>query len=306
MFLQRTIRKDVTVHGVGLHTGKGAQLVFRPAPPDTGIYFVRRDLPGDPAIQVHASRVQATSLATVLGGESFSVSTVEHCLSSLSALRIDNLFIDLYGPEIPIVDGSALPFLKALQSVGMVEQDHPRKYCSITEPVYFSEGDKTAYVVPYNGLKLSVSIDFPHPAIGHQVLELDINEKTFEAEIAPARTFGFLKEVEALRDRGLALGGSLENAIVLDEEKVLNPEGLRFKDEFVRHKALDALGDLVTLGFPLMGHLILHKHGHDIMNKLVKFILQSPGSCSMMELGSAIPSSQELNPQSFWATKNKL
>ncbi len=298
MFLQKTIRKKTAVHGVGIHSGDACTLTFRPAPPDTGVYFVRSDLPGSPSLKVSAKHVQATSHATTIGGDRFSVATIEHCLSALSALRIDNLFIELDGPEIPIGDGSARDFLRALLDVGLVEQDQPRKYCYITEPIYFSEGEKHAYVVPYHGLRLTVTIDFPHPAIGLQKMDVDINEESFGRDIATARTFGFLKDVEALKARGLAKGGSLENAIVLDSDSVINPEGLRFADEFVRHKTLDALGDLVTLEMPLMGHVVLYKAGHDIMNKLVRKIMDSPRSYRHVELGADI--SAEVRRFSGW------
>ncbi len=286
MFLQRTIRKRVTVEGLGLHTGEPAAITFKPAPVNSGIHVVRTDLPGAPAIPVHAQHVRATQMATTIGGAAFSVSTVEHCLSSLAAFRIDNLIIELSGPEIPIGDGSAHVFMEAILSAGFAEQDQPRKYAYVTEPIFVGDDNKHAYVVPYNGLRVTCTIDFPHPKIGRQRLDLDINETSFARELASARTFGFLKDVEALRAKGLARGGSLENAIVLDENDILNPEGLRFPDEFVRHKMLDALGDLVTLGMPLMGHLVLYKAGHDLMNQLVKKILASPGSYRHIELGA--------------------
>ena len=286
MFLQRTIRKSVEVNGIGLHTGAPAKLIFCPAPENTGIYFVRGDMPGRPAISTRAEFVQATSLATTLGGDEFSVSTVEHCLSALAAYRIDNLFIELDGPEIPIVDGSAKTFFEALVSAGMVEQEQPRKYAYIDQNIYYGDDEKYAYVMPYNGLRVTCTIDFSHPKIGHQTLDIDINEYSFSREVSRARTFGFLKDVEALRAKGLARGGSLDNAIVLDEEEILNPEGLRYPDEFVRHKVLDALGDLVTLGMPLMGHLVLYKAGHDVMNRLVRKILASPDCYRHIELGA--------------------
>lgn len=291
MFLQRTLRKKATVEGIGLHTGEPAKLHFCPAPADTGIYFVRRDLPGSPAISTQHQFVKATSMATTLGGQAFSVSTVEHCLSTLAALRIDNLFIELEGPEIPIGDGSAKVFLDAVLEAGMVELDQPRLYAYVSHPIYYGTEEKHAYVLPYNGFKISCTIEFPHRSIGRQHLELDINEYTFSREISRARTFGFMKDVEALRARGLALGGSLENAIVLSHDGILNPEGLRFPDEFVRHKILDALGDLVTLGMPLMGHLVLFKAGHDVMNRLVKKIIESPESYRHIELGANLPQS---------------
>lgn len=286
MFFQKTIRSRSKVTGVGLHTGKPCSLTFAPAPPGTGVHFVKADHPEKPAIHVYATNVSATGYATTLGNSQFSVSTVEHCLSAISALRIDNLVIELEGPEIPIGDGSAEPFLQAIHRVGLAEQDQPRKYCLVTEPIYYSEGEKQAYIVPYHGLRLSVTIDFPHPSIGRQKIDLDINDQSFTREIAKARTFGFMKDVEALQKRGLALGGSLENAIVLSDDGILNPEGLRLPEEFVRHKALDALGDLVTLGMPLMGHVVLHKAGHDIMNKLVRKVIESRQSYRYVELGS--------------------
>ena len=285
MIHQRTLREKVDVVGIGLHTGKPAKMSFRPAPVGTGIYFIRKDLPGSPALSTQAEAVTATNMATTLGGELFSVSTVEHCLSAVAALRIDNLYIELEGPEIPIGDGSAEPFLRAIQSVGLIDQDAPRKYIYVTRPVYFQENDKQAYILPYNGLRVQCTIEFPHPRIGRQSLEFEINEASFAREIAGARTFGFMKDVEELHRRGLALGGSLQNAVVLDEKDVLNPEGLRWQDEFVRHKILDALGDLVTLGMPLLGHVVLHKAGHDVMNKLVRQLLNSPDAYRYVELG---------------------
>lgn len=298
MFLQKTIRKRATVQGIGIHSGNPCTLSFRPAPPDTGIYFIRADLPGAPSLKVSARHVEATSLQTTIGSDQFSVATIEHCLSALSALRIDNLFIELDGPEIPIGDGSARAFCEALLGAGMVEQDQPRKYCYITEPIYFSEGDKHAYMVPYHGLRLTVTIDFPHPAIGKEKIDLDINEHTFAREIAGARTFGFVKDVEALQAKGLARGASLENAIGLDDRSVVNAEGLRWPDEFVRHKALDALGDLTTLEMPLMGHLTLYKAGHDLMNKLVRKIWETPSSYRHVELGADI--SAEVKRYAGW------
>ncbi|MGE0528835.1 MAG: UDP-3-O-acyl-N-acetylglucosamine deacetylase [Bdellovibrionales bacterium] len=289
MFLQRTIRQRTTVEGIGLHTGAPAKLTFCPAPEGTGIYFVRRDLPGSPAISTQAERVTATPMATTLGGEAFSVSTVEHCLSALAALRIDNLFIELDGPEIPIGDGSAAAFLDAILSAGLAEQSEPRRYAYITQPLFQGDQEKHAYVVPYNGLRVTCTIEFSHPRIGLQTFDIEVTEASFAREIARARTFGFLKDVEAMRARGLARGGSLDNAIVLDHAEVLNPGGLRWENEFVRHKVLDALGDLVTLGMPLMGHVVLHKAGHDLMNRLVRKILGSPDRYRHIELGADLP-----------------
>lgn len=285
MFLQKTIRKPTQVKGIGIHSGDPCTLTFRPAPADTGVYFIRRDLPGSPSLKVSALKVEATSYQTTIGGPDFKVATIEHCVSALSSLRIDNIFIELDGPEIPICDGSARDFLLAIQSVGTVELEAPRKYCYMTEPIQLQDGDKHAHVLPYHGLRLTVTIEFPHPAIGKQTLDIDIDENTFAREIANARTFGFMKDVEALKARGLAKGGSFDNAIVFDDQKVMNPEGLRWPDELVRHKALDALGDLVTLEMPLMGHVVLYKAGHDLMNKLVRKIRETRQCYKHVELG---------------------
>lgn len=286
MYFQRTIKRRARVEGIGLHTGKPTAISFAPAAPDTGIHFVRKDMDSTPSMKASVEYVQATSMATTLGSEGFVVSTVEHCLSALAALRVDNLIIEMEGPEIPICDGSARYFLDALTKEGLIDQEAPRKYAYITEPIYVGDADKHAYVVPYNGLRVTCSIDFSHPGIGKQKIDLDVNETSFSKEIASARTFGFLKDVESLYARGLALGGSLENAVVLDETGVMNPEGLRYPDEFVRHKVLDALGDLVTLGMPLMGHVLLHRAGHDMMNKLVKKVLSTPQAYQYVELGA--------------------
>lgn len=290
MFFQKTVRKVAEVKGIGIHSGEPCTLKFRPAPAHTGVYFIRTDLAGRPFLKVSSDHVQAVSYQTVLGGEHFKVATIEHCVSALSALRVDNVYIELDGPEIPICDGSALEFTEALLKAELVELDQPRKYCYITEPISYIEGDKHAYVLPYHGLRVGVSIEFPHDMIGKQSLDMEITEQSFLREIAPARTFGFLKDAEALKAAGLAKGGGMENCIILDDHHVMNPEGLRFKDEFVRHKILDALGDLVTLEMPLMGHVVLHKAGHDIMNKLVKKILASPQAYKFVELGADVSS----------------
>lgn len=289
MYLQRSIRKRVRIEGIGIHTGKSAAISFCPAPENTGIHFVRRDLPGQPYISPQAQFVQATKMATTLGGEYFSVSTVEHCLSAVSAMQIDNLIIELEGPEIPIGDGSAKIFVDAILQSGIYDQDQARKYARIKKPIYYGDGEKHAYVVPYNGLRITSEIHFDHPEIGRQKLDIDIDALSFAKEIANARTFGFLKDVEALKKAGLALGGGLHNAVVLDPAKIVNPEGLRWPDEFVRHKTLDALGDLATLGMPLLGHVILYKAGHDVMNKLIAKIHSDPSCYDYIELGGKLP-----------------
>ncbi len=249
---------------------------------------MRADLPGRPALAAQAEFVKATQFATTIGGSVFSIATVEHCLSTLAAFRIDNVIIELDGPEIPIGDGSADVFLKAVVDAGVTDQEEPRKYLYVTEAIHYGDTEKHAYVLPYQGLRVTCTIDFPHPAIGRQKLDIDINETSFSQEVAKARTFGFLKDVEELQKKGLARGGSLNNAVVFDDQQVLNPEGLRFVDECVRHKVLDALGDLVTLGAPLLGHVVLYKAGHDVMNRLVRKIIETPRSHRLVEMGGGM------------------
>lgn len=289
MFLQKTLKSKAVIDGIGLHKGIETSLSFCPAPVNTGIHLVRTDLEGCPSVPVHVDNVKATSLATTLGGDRFMVSTVEHCLSTLAAFRIDNVYLELKGSEIPIGDGSAKVFMDEIRKAGTIEQAEPRKYLYITKPIYCGTEEKHAYVVPYNGLRLSCTIDFEHRMIGQQFVDIDINEQTFANELAPARTFGFVKDIEKMREMGLAMGASLENAIALDDDKIVNPEGLRYENEFVRHKAMDALGDLMTLGRPLMGHVVLYKAGHDLLNQLVKKILSSPDCYQEFELGTGLP-----------------
>lgn len=289
MFLQKTLKNKAVINGIGLHKGIETSLSFCPAPVNTGIHLIRTDLEGCPSVPVHVDHVKATSLATTLGADRFMVSTVEHCLSTLAAFRIDNVYLELKGSEIPIGDGSAKVFMDEIRKAGTIEQAEPRKYLYITKPIYCGTEEKHAYVVPYNGLRLSCTIDFQHRMIGQQFIDVDINEQTFANELASARTFGFIKDIEKMREMGLAMGASLENAIALDEDKIINPEGLRYENEFVRHKAMDALGDLMTLGRPLMGHVVLYKAGHDILNQLVKKILDSPDCYQELELGAGTP-----------------
>ena len=300
MYLQSTIRNRVKVEGVGLHKGEAASVTFCPAPEDTGVHFVRRDIEGQPWISPKAQFVQATQLATTLGSEYFSVSTVEHCLSAVTALRIDNLIIELSGPEIPICDGSAKEFYDALMAVGVVEQEQPRNYLRVTKPVYYGDGEKHAYIVPYNGLRITSEIDFTHPEIGRQKLDIDVNPHSFGEEIAGARTFGFIKDVEKMHAAGLALGGGYHNAVILGEDRVLNEEGLRWNNAFVRHKTLDAIGDIATLGKPLLGHIILYKAGHDLMNKLVQKLLDSPDHFMEMQLGAGL-ADQAVEKKELWS-----
>ncbi len=275
MLKQRTLKSTVKTTGVGLHTGARVDLVLRPAAPDTGIVFHRSDLEQSVAIPADAVHVGDTRLSSTLKHGGASVSTVEHIMSAAAGLGIDNLYIDVAGPEIPIMDGSAGPFVFLLQSAGITEQDAPKRYLKIVETVEVRDGDKWARFDPYNGFKLDFTIDFPHPVFGseNRHVTIDFAEHSYVKEVARARTFGFMQDVEAMRAAGLGLGGSLQNAIVLDEYRVLNAEGLRYDNEFVRHKVLDAIGDLYLLGHPLIGQYTAYKSGHGLNNLLARTLL---------------------------------
>lgn len=283
MGYQKTLYKVAEFNGIGVHTGKEVKLNVFPAPVNTGYMLKRTDLKSA-FVPMLASHVHATQMATTLGGEGFTVSTVEHCLAAANALELDNLIFEVDGPEFPIMDGSALAFLEGFEKAGLLQQNTPKNYIVVREKIEFTEGDKKASIEPYMGFKVEAEIDFKHPAIGCQKMSLELNSRAFKREIAGARTFGFMKDVEALQAKGLALGGSLDNAIVLDDEKILNPNGLRYEDEFIRHKILDAVGDISTLGRPIRGYLKLHKAGHDLMNKLVKTLYQKADSWSEQTL----------------------
>lgn len=285
MSFQKTLSQTVVIEGVGLHSGQKATAHFVPAPASYGIHLVRKDLPGEPHFKLTPEQVMATDMATTLGqNQKTSVSTVEHALSAVAALGIDNLKIEVFGPEMPILDGSSKIFFEKLSQAGLYEYKEPKYYFKIQQPVKVGNDQKYAHIFPYSGLKITNTIEFTHPSIGEQHLEFELSPRSFAEQIMGARTFGFMKDVEALRARGLALGGSLENAVVLDNEKILNPEGLRYKNEFVRHKVLDAIGDMMTLGHPLLGHLVLYKSGHDLMNQLMKAILSQKDSYSICQL----------------------
>ncbi len=275
MLKQRTLKAVARTTGVGLHTGARVELVLRPAGVDHGIVFHRTDLPGAPAIPGTAEAVGDTRLATTLKAGAASVATVEHLMSALAGLGVDNLDVDVAGPELPIMDGSAGPYVFLLQSVGVVEQKAPKKYLRVRRAVEVRDGDKWARFEPYDGFKLDFGIDFPHPVFGseNRHVAVDFAEHSYVREIARARTFGFMQDVEAMRAAGLGLGGSLQTVIVLDDTKVLNAEGLRFDNEFVRHKVLDAIGDLYLLGHPLIGEFRAFKTGHALNNVAARALL---------------------------------
>ena len=278
MLKQRTLKGVTKTTGVGLHTGARVELTLRPAAPDSGIVFHRVDLPNPVTIPARADNVGDTRLSSTLKRDGASISTVEHLMSALAGLGIDNLHVDVAGPEVPIMDGSAGPFVFLLQAAGIVEQPALKKYLRITSTVEAADGDKWARFEPFDGFKLDFTIDFPHPVFGsenrHVVVDFALN--SYVKEVARARTFGFMQDVEAMRSAGLALGGSLQNAIVLDETRVLNREGLRYDNEFVKHKVLDAIGDLYLLGYPLIGQYTAFKSGHALNNALARMLLARP------------------------------
>ena len=275
MLQQRTLQSLTRTTGVGLHTGARVEMVLRPAPPDTGIVFHRTDLPAAAAIPAVAANVGDTRLSSTLKADGASVSTVEHLMSALAGLGIDNLHVDVAGPELPIMDGSAGPFVFLLQSAGIVEQKARKRYLRVTSPVEVRDGDRWARFEPFAGFRLDFTIDFPHPVFGseNRHIVVDFAVDSYAKEVARARTFGFMQDVEAMRAAGLGLGGSLQNAVVLDEFRVLNSEGLRYDNEFVRHKVLDAIGDLYLLGHPLIGQYTAYKSGHAVNNQLARALL---------------------------------
>lgn len=288
MILQRTINIPTEIIGIGLHSGVNTQLRLRPADANTGIIFHRRD--GDRTVDIKAvaENVIDTRMATVLGRDGLSISTVEHFLAALSACGIDNLHVDINGPEVPILDGSAAPFIQKLQQAGTIHLEASRKLIAIRKPIEFIEGEKRINIIPSRFFRITFDIAFEHQTIALQQYSMKFSTESFSKEIAPARTFGFLHEVEYLKANGFARGGSLENAVVIDDEGVMNPGGLRFQDEFVRHKILDACGDFSLLGHPMLGHIRAFKSGHDINNKMVRKILETPDCWSYVEFSDAI------------------
>jgi UDP-3-O-[3-hydroxymyristoyl] N-acetylglucosamine deacetylase len=272
---QRTLKESIRATGIGLHGGAKVYMTLRPAPANTGIVFRRVDLESPADIPADALNVTQTTLGTTLEKDGVKVATVEHLLSAMAGLGIDNAFVDLTAPEVPIMDGSAAPFVFLLQSAGIEELSAPKRFIRIRRPVEVRDGDKWARLTPYNGFKVNFEIDFDHPVLRkhRQTATLEFSTTAFLKEISRARTFGFLRDLETLRERDLTLGGSLDNAIVMDEYRVLNEDGLRFRDEFVRHKILDAVGDLYLLGCCLIGEFTGFKSGHHLNNCLLRAVL---------------------------------
>lgn len=283
--LQHTVAGPVIFAGVGLHTGERVRVAILPAPVDAGIVFLRTDVKGDGRIEANAGNVVNTRLNTVIGNSSgVSVSTTEHLMATLFALGVDNALIELDGPEVPVMDGSASAFVKLIDHVGRRRQEAAREVLEVLAPVEVSDGDKRARLLPSPRFEMAFEIDFPSTVIGRQSIDLAVDEHVFRTELAEARTFGFLHEVEALREAGLARGGSLENAIVVNGDSLLNPEGLRRPDEFVRHKALDALGDLCALGRPLLGRYEGLYAGHALNNALARELMARPDAFRLRAL----------------------
>lgn len=278
MIKQCTLRNTIRATGVGLHSGDKVYLTLRPAPVDTGIVFRRVDL--DPVVEIHAcaENVGETTLSTTLCENGAKVSTVEHLLSALAGLGIDNLYVEVSAPEVPIMDGSAGPFVFLIQSAGILEQEAAKKFIRVKSKVEVREDDKVASFEPFDGFRVGFSIDFDHPVFRDQKQKavIDFSTTSFVREVSRARTFGFMRDIEYLRSRNLALGGSMENAIVVDDYRILNEDGLRYEDEFVKHKVLDAIGDLYLLGKSLIGEFKGHKSGHGLNNKLLRELIRQP------------------------------
>jgi UDP-3-O-[3-hydroxymyristoyl] N-acetylglucosamine deacetylase len=278
MIRQRTLKNVIRATGVGLHTGEKVLLTLRPAAADTGIVFRRVDLDPPADIRACAQNVGDTRLSTTLVSGGARISTVEHLLSAFAGLGIDNAYVDVSAPEVPIMDGSAGPFVFLIQSAGVEEQNAPKRFVRIKKPVVVEDGDKRAMFEPFDGFKVSFAIEFDHPAFKDKTQEatVDFSSTSFVKEVSRARTFGFLRDIEMLRSRRLALGGSMDNAIVVDDYRVLNEDGLRYEDEFVKHKILDAIGDLYLLGHSLIGAFKGFKSGHALNNRLLKELMAQP------------------------------
>jgi len=274
MRAQRTIKNKVSFEGIGLHTGKHSRVTLSPASRDAGVTFIRTDKPA--VIKAHVGAVIDTAFATTIGSNGVKIRTVEHILAALAGLGIDNLIIEVAGPEIPILDGSSTDIISIILTAGIAKQGKKRPYLRIIKPFIFEDGHAHIAVFPYCGTKITHSIFFHHNGIGEQRISIDITEENFVTEIAPARTFGFLKDIEYLRSNGLAKGGSLDNAVVMGENGVINASGLRFKDEFVRHKILDSVGDFSLIGFPIYGHIVASKSGHSSNVKFLRKLMSAP------------------------------
>ena len=287
MILQRTIKETVSATGIGLHSGSKVTVTFRPAPADTGIIYTRTDLNPHVSIKCEPEAVRDTQLCTALVNlDGVRISTVEHLTAALSAMGIDNLFIDVNAPELPVMDGSAQPFIYLLESTGIQELPTPKKFMHVVKKVRVEDGDKWAEITPSDGFSLDLTIDFNHPAMDRELqhFHLDFSGRSFVKELARARTFCFMRDVEYMHAHNLALGGSLENAVVLDDYRVINPEGLRYPNEFVKHKMLDAVGDLYMNGHSILGSFKAYKTGHKLNNMLLRAVLADASNYELIAI----------------------
>jgi UDP-3-O-[3-hydroxymyristoyl] N-acetylglucosamine deacetylase len=294
MIRQRTLKNVIRATGVGLHSGKKVYLTLRPAPVDTGIVFVRTDLEPEVQVPARAENVTDTTLCTALSAGGVKVATVEHLMSAFAGLGIDNAYVDVSAPEVPIMDGSAGPFVFLIQSAGIAEQGAPKKFIRIKREIVVREDDKEAIFLPHQGFKVSFAIDFDHPVFEDQTqtATVDFSTTSFVKEVSRARTFGFMRDLEYLRSHNLALGGSLDNAIVVDDYRIVNEGGLRYDDEFVKHKVLDAIGDLYQLGHSLIGEFHGVKSGHALNNQLCRALMAQPDAFEVVTFedeGQAAP-----------------
>ena len=298
MIRQRTLRNAIRATGVGLHTGEKVYLTLMPAPIDTGIVFRRTDLDPPVEIPARAENVGDTTLSTTLTKGDVRVSTVEHLLSAMAGLGIDNAYVELSAPEVPIMDGSAGPFVFLIQSAGIEEQQKAKRFIRIKRPITVKDDDKVASFLPFDGFKVTFTIDFDHPVFRDRSgqASLDFSSTSFVKEVSRARTFGFMHEIEYLRSKGLAQGGSVDNAIVVDEYRILNEDGLRYEDEFVKHKVLDAIGDLYLLGYSLIGEFKAHKSGHALNNALLRAMIAETDAWEMVTFED-----EETSPISYMA-----
>lgn len=281
-YKQRTLKDQVECTGVGLHSGERVHLNIRPAPSDTGIKFVRTDLDGHPMIEARFDNVSNTTLATTIGSNGCKVATIEHLMAAFFGLGIDNALVELDGPEVPIMDGSTAPFIFLIKSAGIREQKSPKQFIVIKKPFKIDDGNRSIHIYPSKELKITYTIDFAHPLLRNQKYELRFSGRDFVREISRARTFGFLKDVQTLKENGLAKGGSLDNAVVIDDFRIINEDGLRFEDEFVRHKILDFIGDLSIVGSPVIGHFVVEKSGHFLNQQMLKNLMKSKKHWKML------------------------
>lgn len=273
-YKQRTLMNEVTCTGIGLHGGKKVQIRIKPAPPESGIWFKRADLDTKPMVQARFDNVFDTTLATTISSNGCKVSTIEHLMAAFFGLGIDNAVVELDGPEVPIMDGSAAPFVFLIKSAGIREQESPKRFIVIKKPFKVDDGNRSVSIYPSSELKITYTIDFQHPLLRNQEYELRFSGRDFVREISRARTFGFLRDVQTLKENGFAKGGSLDNAVVIDDFRILNEDGLRFRDEFVRHKVLDFIGDLSIIGSPVIGHFVVNKSGHFLNQQMLRKLME--------------------------------